>query len=154
MIHETFSHYNIGFIRHRACCGNEEKHFFLRASVPTPTTATATAATRAYMRASGVFLVFAFTSSSFGCISLKISVLRVKVSLFCKTIYLPLAQWLMGEGSCLHLNAPNGGQRHDKNDGAKCPAPRRRGRWRQRAEKCTRLPSPATRCDSNDCEDF
>ena len=34
MIHETFSHYNIGFIRHRACCGNEEKHFFLRASVP------------------------------------------------------------------------------------------------------------------------
>ena len=34
MIHETFSHYNIGFIRHRACCGNEEKHFFLRASAP------------------------------------------------------------------------------------------------------------------------
>ena len=34
MIHETFSHYNIWFILHRACCGNEEKHFFLRAPAP------------------------------------------------------------------------------------------------------------------------
>jgi len=44
------------------------------------------------MRASGIFRFFSFTSSPFGCISLKISVLRVKVSLFGKTNYLPLAQ--------------------------------------------------------------
>ena len=150
MIHETFSHYNIGFIRHRACCGNEEKHFFLRASAPN-FSHSRNARVHARVRR---FSFFAFTSSPFGCISLKISVLRVKVSLFGKTNYLPIAQWLMGEGSCLHLNAPNGGRRHDKNDGAKCPTPRRRGRWRQRAEKRTRLPSPATRCDSDDCGDF
>ena len=100
------------------------------------------------------FRVFAFTSSPFGCISLKISVLRVKVSLFGKTSYLPIAQWLMGEGSSLHLNGPNGGRHHDKNDGAKCPTPRQRRGWRQHTEKRTRLPSPTTRCDPNDCGYF
>ena len=150
MIHETFSHYNIWFIRHRACCGNEGKHFFLRASAPN-FSHSPNARVHARVRR---FSFFAFTSSPFGCISLKISVLRVKVSLFGKTGYLPIAQWLMGEGSCLHLNAPNRGRRHDKNDGAQHSAPRRRRGWRQHTEKCTRLPSPATRCDSNDCGDF
>ena len=98
MIHETFSHYNIWFIRHRACCGNEEKHFFLRASAPN-FSHSPNARVHARVRR---FSFFAFTSSPFGCISLKISVLWVKVSLFGKTSYLPIAQWLMGEGSCLH----------------------------------------------------
>ena len=73
------------------------------------------------MRASGVFRFFAFTSSLFGRISLKISALRMKASPFAKTRYLPFSQGLRGEGSCLHLDAPFGGLRHDKNDGAKCP---------------------------------
>ena len=59
-------------------------------------------------RASGGFRFFAFTSSLLGCISLKTSILRVKVPLSPKTFYLPIVQQLRCEGNCLHLDGRGG----------------------------------------------
>ena len=59
-------------------------------------------------RASGGFRFFAFTSSLLGCISLKTSILRVKVPFSPKTFYLPIVQQLRCEGNCLHLDGRGG----------------------------------------------
>ena len=59
-------------------------------------------------RASGGFRFFAFTSSLLGRISLKTSILRVKIPLSSKTDYLSIIQQLRGEGSNLHLGTCGG----------------------------------------------
>jgi hypothetical protein len=67
------------------------------------------ALTRArYTRVSGGFRFFAFTSSLLGRISLKTSILRVKVSLLPKNDYLSLIQRFRGEGCYLHLGGRDG----------------------------------------------
>lgn len=61
-----------------------------------------------YTRASSGFRFFAFTSSLLERISLKTSILRVKIPLLSKTDYLSLIQRFRGEGNYLHLGVCGG----------------------------------------------
>ena len=60
------------------------------------------------MRATDGFRFFAFTSSLLGRISLKTSILRVKIPLSSKTDYLSLIQRFRGEDNYLHLGVRGG----------------------------------------------
>ena len=95
------------------------------------------ASTRAYVRASGGFRLFAFTPSLLGRISLETSILRVKVSLLPKTDYLSFIQRLRGEGSYLHLGMRGGRAAARQKRRCKMPLATAARRVKARGEKST-----------------
>ena len=78
-------------------------------------------------RASGGFRFFAFTSSLLGCISLKTSILRVKVHFHRKPSIFLLFNNLGVKATAFTSTGAEDCRRHDKNGGAECPSPRRCG---------------------------
>jgi hypothetical protein len=90
-------------------------------------------------RASGGFRFFAFTSSLLGRISLKKSVLRVKITLSSKTDYLSIIQRFRGEGSNLHLGVRGGQSAARQKRRSKMPFATAARRVKARGENLTSL---------------
>lgn len=91
-----------------------------------------------HTRASG-FCFFAFTSSLLRRISLKTSILRVKIPLFPKTDYLSLIQRLRGEDSYLHLGTRGGRAAARQKRRSKMPLATAARRVKGRSENITPL---------------